>query len=72
MTAEFAEIFKGPVGNTQELTLYCEHLERKLTPPNFVLSNRRLMFLVHELHVSYLSFTRQLYSASARVLMRLH
>jgi len=29
MTAEFAEIFKGPVGNTQELTLYCEHLERK-------------------------------------------
>ncbi|GIU20350.1 MULTISPECIES: transposase [unclassified Shewanella] len=29
MTAEFTKIFKGPVGNTQELTSYCEHLERK-------------------------------------------
>ena len=29
MTAEFSKIFKGAVGNTQELTAYCEHLERK-------------------------------------------
>ncbi|GIU08324.1 MULTISPECIES: transposase [unclassified Shewanella] len=29
MTAEFTTIFKGPVGNTQELTAYCEHLDRK-------------------------------------------
>ncbi len=29
MTAEFTKIFKGAVGNTQELTIYCEHLERK-------------------------------------------
>ncbi|MGS0682676.1 transposase [Shewanella sp. 125m-7] len=29
MTAEFTKIFKGAVGNTQELSTYCEHLERK-------------------------------------------
>ena len=29
LTTEFTKIFKGPVGNTQELTAYCEHLERK-------------------------------------------
>ena len=29
LTTEFTKIFKGPVGNTQELTVYCEHLERK-------------------------------------------
>ena len=29
LTSEFTKIFKGPVGNTQELTVYCEHLDRK-------------------------------------------
>ena len=29
LTSEFTKIFKGPVGNTQELTAYCEHLDRK-------------------------------------------
>ncbi|GIU12867.1 MULTISPECIES: transposase [unclassified Shewanella] len=29
MAAEFTTIFTGPVGNTQELTAYCKHLERK-------------------------------------------
>ena len=29
LTTEFSMIFKGPVGNTQELTVYCEHLDRK-------------------------------------------
>ena len=28
-TTEFTKIFKGAVGNTQELTAYCECLERK-------------------------------------------
>ena len=29
LTTEFTKVFKGPVGNTQELTAYCEHLDRK-------------------------------------------
>ena len=29
LTTEFGELFKGAVGNLQNLTQYCEHLERK-------------------------------------------
>ena len=29
MTSDFGKIFHGPVGTTQELTAYCEHLDRK-------------------------------------------
>ena len=29
LTTEFGQLFKGPAGNLQQLTQYCEHLERK-------------------------------------------
>ncbi|ACA87891.1 transposase [Shewanella woodyi] len=29
LTSEFGELFRGPVGNTQELTSFCEHLQKR-------------------------------------------
>ena len=29
LTTEFGKIFRGPVGNTQELTTFCEHLQKR-------------------------------------------
>ncbi|ACA88554.1 transposase [Shewanella woodyi] len=29
LTSEFGELFHGPVGNTQELTSFCEHLQKR-------------------------------------------
>jgi hypothetical protein len=29
LTTEFGKLFHGPVGTLQELTSYCEHLEKR-------------------------------------------
>ncbi|SQH78281.1 protein of unknown function [Shewanella benthica] len=29
MTSDFGKIFHGPVGTTQELTNYCDHLQKR-------------------------------------------